>query len=192
MGFNDDSKLAARHKATEKPLTKSELRAAKLSRQDFLALPRNPIYIVLDSLKCAHNVGTILRLADAALVQKVFICGNTIVPPNRKVKAGSRGAEKWVLWEYRQDVVGVIKELKKDGVFILSAEISPSSVHFSNVDYQFPACLVFGREYDGVSKEVMALSDQIVHLPIYGMTNSLNVSTTASVLIYELLGRIAK
>lgn len=68
------------------PSTKDELRTNKLSKQDFFNLPRNPIYIVLDSLKCAHNIGTILRLADAVLASKVYICGNTLVPPSRKIK----------------------------------------------------------------------------------------------------------
>lgn len=72
------------------PSTKAELRSAKARRVDFHSLPRAPIYLALDSFKCAHNIGTILRLADALLVEKVFICGKTIVPPNGKIKTSSR------------------------------------------------------------------------------------------------------
>ena len=90
------------------PLNKEEIRVTKISRNDFENTKRLPIYIILDSLKCAHNIGTILRLSDALLISKVFICGNTIAPPNRKIKASSRGAEKWVPWEYRENVVDVI------------------------------------------------------------------------------------
>lgn len=169
------------------PLSKESIRAAKTPRKDFHKILRNPIYLVLDSLKCAHNIGTILRLADGVLANKVFICGNTIVPPNRKIKSASRGAEKWVPWEYRENVVEVITSLKLSGVNIVSLEMAGSSVPYTNICYRLPVCLVLGREYDGVSPEVLELSDHIVHLPIYGMVNSLNVSTAASVLMYEIL-----
>ena len=91
-------------------LNKQELRATKLSRKEFIKSPRNPIYIVLDSLKCAHNIGTIIRLSDALMIRKVYICGHTIVPPNRKIKASSRGSERWVAWEYRKNTTEVIKQ----------------------------------------------------------------------------------
>lgn len=170
-----------------KQLSKDSLRLTKKSRNEFLNIKRNEIYIVLDSLKCAHNIGTILRLSDATLMKKVFICGNTIVPPNRKIKTASRGAEKWIDWEYRKNSIDVIRELKAKGVTIISAEIASSSIPFNKIVYPSPVCLVFGREYDGVSEEILDVSDFIVHLPIYGMSNSLNVSLTASVIIYEVL-----
>ena len=56
-------------------LTKEELRNNKTRREEFKNIKRNEIYVILDSLKAAHNVGTILRLSDALLVKKVFICG---------------------------------------------------------------------------------------------------------------------
>ena len=170
-----------------KQLSKQLLRSTKKSRSDFLEIERNQIYVVLDNLKCAHNIGTILRLSDATLVKKVYICGDTIIPPNRKIKASSRGAEKWVTWEYRDSAIDVVRELKTNAVTIVSAEIADSSQTYDKAAYSFPLCLVFGREYDGVSEEILDISDVIVHLPIYGMSNSLNVSLTASVIIYEAL-----
>lgn len=174
----------------KRPLNKNELRAGKLSKKDFLRLHRNPIYVVLESLKCAHNIGTIIRLSDALLVNRVYICGNTIIPPNKKIKASSRGSERWVAWEYREDIVGLIKELKDKKIFIVSSEISNSSINYYEAEYKIPICLVLGREYDGICEEVLELSDCIVHLPMYGMSNSINVSTTASVLMYDILKRI--
>ena len=152
-------------------LTKNELRKMKKNREDFINIKRNDMYIVMDSFKCAHNVGTILRLSDALLVKNVYICGNTIIPPNRKIKSSSRGAEKWVPWEYRSDIIELIKELKSKGITIVSAEIADTSIDYTELDCSTPICLVFGREYDGVNDEVLKLSDYIVHLPIFGMTN---------------------
>ena len=96
----------------------------------------------MDSLKCAHNIGTILRLSDALLVTKVFICGKTIVPPNKKIKTSSRGAERWVPWEYRESVADVISELRSNGVFIVSAEVANNSVSYTEVSYKLPVCIV--------------------------------------------------
>lgn len=169
-----------------KALTKEELRSAKMTREEFEHIERNPFYVVLDSLKCAHNIGTILRLSDALLVKKVFICGNTIIPPNRKIKEGSRGAERWVPWEYCEKTNDAIEKLKKEDTFIVSAELTDDSIDYEELDFSLPVGLVLGREYDGVSEEVLRLSDSVVRLPIYGMSNSLNVSTTASVLMYEI------
>jgi tRNA (guanosine-2'-O-)-methyltransferase len=167
------------------PLSKGEMRANKTSRDNFFDTERLPIYILLDSLKCAHNIGTILRLSDALLIKKVFICGDTIIPPNKKIKASSRGAEKWVPWEYSNNII-VINKLKKEGIFIMSAEVSKDSIDYDKAIYKLPVAIVLGREYDGVSDAALSLSDCIVHLPMYGMCNSINVSTTASVLMYEV------
>jgi len=171
-------------------LNKIELRSGKPSRKDFSKVPRNPIYVVLDSLKCAHNIGTIIRMSDALLVKKVYICGDTITPPNRKIKSSSRGSEKWVPWEYRENIVELIAELKGKGVFILSSEISNSSVNYYDTEIKIPICVVLGREYDGIRDEVLDLSDCIVHLPMFGMLSSLNVATTSGVLLYEILRRV--
>jgi tRNA G18 (ribose-2'-O)-methylase SpoU len=170
---------------THTPSSKGEIREKKISKDNFFNTERLPIYIVLDSLKCAHNIGTILRLSDALLVKKVFICGDTIIPPNKKIKSSSRGAEKWVPWEYSDDIVSVLIKLKEEGVFIMSAEVSKDSIDYDKATYKLPLAIVLGREYDGVSDEALNLSDCIVHLPMYGMCNSINVSTTASVLMYE-------
>ncbi|AJE03579.1 TrmH family RNA methyltransferase [Geobacter pickeringii] len=173
------------------PLTKEEIRAGKVSRQEFDRLPRIPVTIVLDSLKCAHNVGTILRLADALLVEKVYICGNSVQVLSKKVRQGSLGAEKWVDWEYRESATEVLKELKTLGYCIVSAEISSDSINYREAQYALPLCIVLGREDRGVSPEVLELADIVVHLPIYGMANSLNVATVASVLLYETAGRFS-
>ena len=171
-------------------LTKDEIRSGKVSREEFIELKRNPIYLVLDSLKCAHNVGTIIRLADALLVNTVYLCGDTVLPLSRKVRKGSLGSEKWVDWEHRADVLETVDELKDQGISIVTAEIATNSIDYRRADYPIPVCLVLGREDKGVSRHVIALSDAVVHLPMYGMVNSLNVATVAAVLMYHLVGKL--
>jgi tRNA G18 (ribose-2'-O)-methylase SpoU len=178
-------------KTIGRPLTKQEIRKGKVSREEFLQLHRNPIYLVLYSLMCAHNIGTILRLSDALLVEKVYICGHGALPPSKKVRKGSLGAERWVDWEHREDAFDTVSELKDKGISIITAEIATSSVDYQSAYRQFPACLVLGRENRGVSQNIVAISDFVVHLPMYGMVNSqLNVSTVAAVLLYDLVGHL--
>jgi tRNA G18 (ribose-2'-O)-methylase SpoU len=174
----------------KRQLTKDEIRSGKVSREEFYQSKRNPIYLLLDSVKSAHNVGTIIRLADAIMVEKVFICGDAALPPSKKVRKGSLGSENWVDWEHREDAVEAISELKAKGISIVTAEIATTSIDYRHADYQFPVCLVLGREDRGVSQEIVALSDVVVHLPMSGMVNSLNVSTVAAVLMYHLVGRL--
>lgn len=168
------------------PSSKGELRQKKSDRNEFVQLPRSPIYIVLDNLKSAYNVGSMFRLADALLVSRMYLCGTTLPPPNWKIKTTSRGTERWVPWEHRTSTVETIKELKESGIYILCAELCSGSVDYKKIKPSFPVCLILGREYDGISPEVLDLADCIVSLPIFGMTNSLNVATTASVLLYDL------
>ena len=168
------------------PSSKGELRQSKQSRDTFAYQQRSPLYIVLDDLKSAYNVGSIFRLADALLVSKIYLCGRTIVPPHYKIKTTSRGTERWVPWEHRESTVETVQDLKKAGVYILCAELCANSVDYKHITPAFPVCLVLGREYDGVAPEVLDAADCIVSLPILGMTNSLNVATSASVLLYEL------
>ena len=168
------------------PSSKGELRQSKISKKEFSNLTRSPIYIVLDDLKSAYNVGSIFRLADALLVSKLFLCGRTLSPPNFKIKTTSRGTERWVPWEHRTSTIETVQELKESGVYILCAELCADSIDYKEIKPSFPACIILGREYDGISPEVLNLADCIVSLPIIGMTNSLNVATAASVLLYEL------
>jgi tRNA G18 (ribose-2'-O)-methylase SpoU len=171
-------------------LTKDEIRKGKLSREEFRKHKRNPIYLVLDSLKCAHNVGTIIRLSDALLVEKVYLCGDTVLPLSRKVRKGSLGSERWVAWEHQEDALETVLKLKEQGISIVTAEIATTSIDYRHANYHFPVCLVLGREDKGVRQGIIALSDAVVHLPMYGMTNSLNVSTVAAVLMYHLVGKL--
>jgi tRNA G18 (ribose-2'-O)-methylase SpoU len=123
------------------------------------------------------------------MVEKVFICGDGSLPPSKKVRKGSLGSENWVDWEHREDAFDVISELKEKRISIVTAEIATTSIDYRHAVYQFPVCLVLGREDRGVSQEIVSLSDVVVHLPMSGMVNSLNVSTVAAGRRFQITGR---
>ena len=171
----------------EHQLTKVELRNTKITREEFKNIERNNIYIVLDNFKVHYNIGIVFRLADAILAKKVYLCGTTCMPPNDKIKKTSIGAEKWVPYEYVENTLDIVKKLKKEGV-----EITDKSIDYTKYipNREKGVCLVLGREYDGVSKEIIDIADYSIHLPIYGMCNSINVSTAASVAMYYILEKL--
>ena len=131
----------------EHQLSKQELRAEKISRDEFKNIKRNEIYIVL---------------------------------------------EKWVDWEYVEDATQIVKKLKSNGVEITSVEVASNSIDYRQYEPKFPLCLILGREYDGVSQELLDLSDNVIHLPLLGMSNSINVSTAASVVMYYAFDKYEK
>ena len=78
--------------------------------------PRLPLCVVLNNIRSLHNVGTIFRTADGAGVEKIWLCGITGYPPQGGIAKTALGAEDHVPWEYREDILGLIKELKNLGV----------------------------------------------------------------------------
>ena len=176
----------------EHQLTREELRNTKIKKEEFKNIERNNIYIVLDNFKVHYNIGTVFRLADAILAKKVYLCGTTCMPPNDKIKKTSIGAEKWVPYEYVENTLDIVKKLKEEGVEIVALEITDKSIDYTKYipNKEKGVCLVLGREYDGISKEIIDIADYSIHLPIYGMCNSINVSTAASVAMYYILEKL--
>jgi len=133
-------------------------------------------YVALDHIRSVYNVGSIFRTADAFGVSKLYLCGITPTPPRSDLEKTALGAEKTVPWEYKNNIVDLIKELKEKGVQIISLEKTPQSIKILEAKFQFPLCLMLGNEVSGVSKEVLELSDMILYIPMYGKKESLNVS----------------
>lgn len=149
--------------------------------------PRNEIYIVLDNIKAMENVGAIFRTADAIRAKKIYLCGITATPPRRKIFKVSMGAVEWVDWEYCDRAKGKVKRLKEEGVQIVALEQTDKSIDFRKAKYKRPVAIVLGHEKNGVSKEVLEHCDQIVEISMLGRANSLNVATSAGIILYQVL-----
>jgi len=150
------------------------------------------IYLILDNLRSAHNIGAIFRTADATRVKKIFLCGITPTPSeekqgNRRVKKASVGADKFVKWSYVKNIKAKIEKLKKQGVSIVALEQTPESINYCQAKYNFPLALVIGNEIEGVGESVLKLADQKIEIPMYGKKNSLNVTTATGIALYKIL-----
>lgn len=144
-------------------------------------------YVVCDNIRSAENVGSIFRTADALGVKKIFLCGICAAPPNPKISKTALGAEKTVPFEYHKQVWRLVAKLQLENVKVVSLEQSPNSVLHTDFKPVFPMALVIGNEVKGVSQKVLELSDGIIHLPMQGAKESLNVSVAFGVAGYQIM-----
>lgn len=144
-------------------------------------------FVVCDNIRSLENIGSIFRTADALGVTKIYLCGITGVPPNHKISKTALGAEKTIPWEYHKQLWRLLEKLKSDNIQIVALEQTKKSIAYTAYKPKFPLALVIGNEVKGVSKKALELSDIIIHLPMKGKKESLNVSVAFGVAGYELL-----
>ncbi len=169
---------------------------------------KNEIYIILDDVLDTYNIGSIFRLADAVAAKKIYICGESEIPPNHRIKKASINTTEVVEWEYCETAVEAIHKIRKlldsasphsknivraksrTTLQVVAVEQNPRSVPYDQYDYKLPIALVVGHESDGVSAEVLKVCDAIVELPMFGVNKSLNVMVSLGIVLYEVVKRI--
>jgi len=149
------------------------------------SIKKYPITIILDNVLDTYNVGSIFRLADAVAAENVILCGDTLTPPNSRIKKASINTTGWVNWEYEKNTVDAIAKLKN--YQIVAVEQDSRSKPFYAVKYEFPLAIVVGHESNGVSKEVLDMADMIVEMPMWGINTSLNVMVSCGIILYEIM-----
>lgn len=147
---------------------------------------KKEFFLVLPDIRSCHNVGAMFRTADAMGVTKLFLCGYTAVPPKPQIDKVSLGAETWMPFEQYDSVFDCLKKLKDDHVHIIALEQTVQSVNIDTCTFEAPVALILGNEVDGVSQEVLALCDTIVHIPMHGRKESLNVSVAAGIAMHSI------
>lgn len=169
-------------------LNADELRKGKGARVRG-KVKKQEIYIILDNVLDTYNIGSIFRLADAVVAKKIYLCGGSETPPNHRIKKASINTTEVVDWEYSESAFLTIKKLKKEvkNIQIISVEQAAGSVQYDKFEYKIPICLVVGHESDGVSQEVLDISDAIVELPMFGINTSLNVMVSLGIVLYQAI-----
>jgi 23S rRNA (guanosine2251-2'-O)-methyltransferase len=160
---------------------------ARIPLDEYAALEKNPIYIILDNLRSAFNVGSIFRLCDAMRVSGLFLCGYTAFPPHVKLDKTSLGTIDYVPWEKFESTADAVARLRERGVAVWAAETASGAVSYDTAEYPSPLGLVFGNEALGVSREVLELCDGLVEIPLYGFKNSINVAASCAVVGFAAL-----
>lgn len=144
--------------------------------------------IVLDSIRSMQNVWAIFRNADGAWFNKIILAWHTPTPPRSDISKTALGWEKYIDWEYYEDIMEVLKNLKNDWYEIISVELTPEAIDYKKL-FNYKAekiCLIMWNEVSWVSSKVLNFSDKHVIIPMVWKKNSLNVSVAAWIVMYAL------
>jgi tRNA G18 (ribose-2'-O)-methylase SpoU len=149
------------------------------------------VYVVLDNIRSVFNTASIFRTSDCAGVSKIYLCGTTPTPIDRfgrKRQDFSKvalGAEDSVSWEYANDTLTLIRRLKKEGILVVAIEQAEKSTDFRKIPVNGSVAIILGAEVVGVSEAVLAEANIIAEIPMLGEKESLNVSVTAGVILFN-------
>ncbi|MBN1981139.1 MAG: RNA methyltransferase [Chitinivibrionales bacterium] len=160
---------------------------ATMTIDEYQRLPKHPLYIVLDNLRSAFNVGAIFRLCDTMRVSALFLCGYTASPPHKKLEKTSLGTLQYVPWKKFEQTIDAVRYLKQHGIAVWAAETTSHSKAYDRVAIPPQVAVIFGNEALGVNPEVLACCDQLIEIPTFGFKNSLNVATACAVIGYKIL-----
>lgn len=158
------------------------------SVKEFKDSEKTPVVVVLDNIRSMHNVGSIFRTADAFLVECLFLCGYTAKPPHRDIHKTALGATDTVKWEYCLSAIELVKRLKDEGYHIWAVEQVKNSRKLNEIkaNKNEKIAIIFGNEVDGVANDVLAVCDDFIEIPQFGMKHSLNVSVAAGIVLWEV------
>ncbi len=158
------------------------------SVDEFKASQKIPIIAVLENIRSAYNVGSIFRTADAFLLEGIYICGYTAMPPHKEIKKTALGADDSVDWKHFNTTAEAVNELKESGYKIFSIEQAANSLPLQKTVYNGEKwAVVFGNEVSGVEQDTIEQCDGCIEIPQLGMKHSLNVSVAAGVVLWELV-----
>lgn len=151
-----------------------------------LKASKQPLIIVLDGIQDPHNLGSILRTAEAAGAAGVIIPRHRAVGLTATVAKVSAGAIEYVPVAQVTNLAQTITTIQEAGFWVIGADMAGASLHFE-VDFTGPVALVIGGEGKGLARLTKERCDFLVRLPMYGQINSLNAAVAAAILMYEVV-----
>ncbi len=159
---------------------------------DFKEAQKTPIIIILDDIRSLHNIGSVFRTADAFLIEKIYLCGITAIPPHKEIHKTALGATETVAWEYQKEVTDVINNLKKQDIQVFAIEQVENAVFLQDfkVEKGNRYALVFGNEVYGVSQKAIEYCDGSIEIPQIGTKHSLNISVSTGIVVWDLFQKM--
>ena len=148
-----------------------------------LALTKNPLIVVLESVEKPGNLGAVLRSADAAGVTAVIVCDPLTDLYNPNIIRGSIGAI-FTVPTIACTSEECIKYLQDNNIQILTAQLQDSNLYY-DVDMTQPTAVVMGTESTGLTNQWREAANHHIRIPMLGKLDSLNVSVSAAILMYE-------
>lgn len=170
----------------------SVLEMHRISVDEFKQSRKTPLVIVLDDVRSMYNVGSVFRTADAFRMESILLCGITARPPHPEIHKTALGAEDSVDWEYFADTHEAVRKLHEKGYTVLAIEQVVGSTMLQDFK-PMPNCryaIVMGNEVKGVKQTVVNMCDGCIEIPQFGTKHSLNVSTAAGIVMWEMMKKI--
>jgi len=142
------------------------------------------LWVVLEGVSNAHNASAVMRTCDAAGVLYL-----DLISPNPELlafnEAISTRADRWLEIGVHPSAAARLSSLKAEGHVIVATRLGEDARPFAEIDYTRPVAVVFGSEADGISDEALSFADEVVRIPMHGMVQSLNLSVSVAVVLYE-------
>jgi tRNA G18 (ribose-2'-O)-methylase SpoU len=162
------------------------------SIEGFKEAQKTPLIIILDDIRSLHNIGSVFRTSDAFLIEKIYLCGITATPPNKEIHKTALGATETVNWEYQENIITVIENLKKELVSVFAVEQVENAIFLQDFETEKKKkyALVFGNEVYGVSQKAIELCDGTIEIPQLGTKHSLNISVSAGIVVWDLFQKM--
>jgi tRNA G18 (ribose-2'-O)-methylase SpoU len=143
--------------------------------------------VLVDNVRSAWNVGSILRTADGFGFSHAYLCGITPTPEQAQVRKTALGAEQFVTWSHHMDAVKLVESLKVEGWKVWALEFAEGAVEIQQAKLGGQkTVLIAGSEVTGVEPGLLELADQIVYLPMRGQKRSFNVAVAFGAAAFAL------
>lgn len=151
-----------------------------------------PIVVLSDGIRLAKNVGALFRISEAFGVDKLLIHGLDEKLPNRKFTRVARSTEKILPYEIVEDINVRLEEYKKSHK-IVAIEITENSSALNEFQFEVDQNYLFvvGAETNGVSQEVLNHCEEFLHINMFGLNSSMNVTQALSIALYEYTRQLA-
>ncbi len=160
--------------------------------EEFAAMEKIPVVVVLDNVRSLQNVGSFFRTGDAFAVERIALCGITATPPNRDIHKTALGAEMTVAWNYYESTTECLAELRGAGYELWAVEQVEGAVmlHDFHPEKGKKYALVFGNEVMGVDQAAVDMCDGAIEIPQVGTKHSLNVSVSGGVVLWRFFSEM--
>lgn len=142
--------------------------------------------IILDDLRDPGNLGTIMRTAEGAGFDAVILSKSSVDMFNPKVVRSTMGAIYRVPFVYEDDLKCAINDTYKKAGFVVYSAYLDGAVDYTRTEYSDKTAIIIGNEANGISDEVIGVSDVLIKIPMSGQVESLNAAVSAAVIMYEV------
>lgn len=144
--------------------------------------------VILEDIHDPHNAAAVWRSADAFGIQKIYLIfeKEKAFNPKKIGKASSASANKWLDFEIFTSTEECLKKVKSEGYTVYATVLDREAETIYKTDFPENPAIMFGNEHRGLSEEAINLADKKIYVPMRGMVQSLNLSVTAGICLYEL------